>query len=211
MVLSYRCECDRVPRHGASPRHLGILLLAWHCARDDKLYILAGRMGLGTEPSQQQQYYRISTQSKAAEGPFIFLASPCDGWSQLRLSCTEHLKQWNIFLSQQMFWILGLCIKVYAVKGLYHCQFSVSEVWGQRQQKCSFWFPYSVFYCNRTNKNNINAWRIRKEKSSEDLHNSKGQKESLILAYTSQATQWIRSGFKKINKFRLLLNKYAAD
>lgn len=138
-------------------------LLAWHCARDDKLYILAGRMGLGTEPSQQQRYYRISSQSKAAEAPFIFLASLCDGWSQLRLSCTEHFKQWSIFLSQQMFWILGLCIKVYALKGLYHCQFSVSEVWGQRQQKCSFWFPCSVFYCNRMNKNNINAWRIRKE------------------------------------------------
>lgn len=51
----------------------------------------------------------------------------------------------------------------------------------------------------------------KKGKCSEDLHNSKGQKESLILAYTSQATQWVRSGFKKINKFRLLLSKYAAD
>lgn len=37
----------------AAPGQFGILLLAWHCARDDKLCALAGRIGLGTEPSQE--------------------------------------------------------------------------------------------------------------------------------------------------------------
>ena len=67
-VLDYERACGMVPCHGTSPGQLESLLLAWHCARDDKLYILAKRIGLGTESSQEHWYYRTSTQSKAAEG-----------------------------------------------------------------------------------------------------------------------------------------------
>lgn len=41
------------------------------------------------------------------------------------------------------------------------------------------------------NEYNIDARRIREEKSSGDL-NSKSQKEALILTHTRQAAQWVR-------------------
>lgn len=101
-VLSNEHLCDMVPRHRASPGQLRILLLAWHCARDYKLYPLAGRIGLGTEPSQEHWYYHTSTQSKAAEGPACSggalcavlpaVPLPARAMGEASPDCVKHLK-----------------------------------------------------------------------------------------------------------------------
>lgn len=73
--------CDMVPRHRAAPGQLGILLLAWHCARGDKIYVWAGRIGLGREPSREHRYRLTSPQRKAAEGP-LAVPSPAQAMGE---------------------------------------------------------------------------------------------------------------------------------